>query len=678
MEQEPPVSSTEAQEASRQSEDEDEKHTQANKLFQTGVMLLYGRRKSIEKAIKCIQRAITFVDSNHKYWQFLGEAYYQRGSLNPAINCFKKSLDLVAGEDPFLDEAERARRRADSTYSKLRMSDIRLSVGHLDEAASSYNDIILTEPNDVAALIGLSKTKLQLARNGFSAGLVKTGLSHCMESLGFAVRAIKLCPYLCLTWKLASDCCLIQFVYGQRSESGCEHIRQFPTIDDRTLVVTRKNCVDLSVQFLCKALGIDPFQKSACLWHNLGISLYFKSTLAVKPPERNELLRRSLNCLVKALDLDRNNSQIKNSVGVVAFSLNLLISAQNFLVKSIQTNMSTSEIQFSNLGYMYLQKGEFRLAEVAFSRCQAEEPLYPRSWLGNALIDEQNNIDNTSYLRHCHKLENNYESQLMFATKIASLPYTEDTSKDLINALDCMKRMINYDVNSLEANNTLGILYERCNYRDQARACFETAYSISPQDTRVIFNKLRHISILDHCYQLNSNSVDAEFIKSTEKLINRGNREHLLNYIYYLFKNGDYKNVNSSMTNYLNKLPQEEIRSKVNGQILLGLAAKADGGDFKCWLFKNIIDLENKICIEAVINLLCLLLFGVNTKDGQLVDQVSNDLSNQLLCYLSTRKVSFPSLFHSFEGYWIRLAILCSTLCLKVSYTISWNKSLKI
>lgn len=646
---------------------------QANKLFQTGVMLIYGKRKSVDKAIKCIQKAITFNDLDYKYWQFLGEAYYQRGSLNPAINCFIKSLKLAESSANH-DEIDEKRRHADCIYSRLRMSDIRLSVGHWDEAAAGYRDIIVIDPDNVAALVGLSKTELQIAKNSFSSGLVRLGHSHCMTALRYALKAIKLSPHLCLTWKLASDCCLVQFVYGQRGKYATKIDEQFPsaTDDDETqIIIDRKTCIQLAQQLLCKAIDIEPFQDSGCLWHNLGISLYLKSTITEKPTERENLLRKSLKCLLKALDNDRNNSQVKSSIGVVAFNLNFLNTAQTFVIKSIQSNMSTSEIQFSNLGYIYLQKGEFRLADVAFSRCQAEEPLYSRSWLGNALLNEQNNVDNLSHLRHCHRLENNYESQLMYATKITSLPQSEEYKKDLINALDCMRRIINYDEQSLEANNTLGLLYERCHFNSLAISSFDKAHCISSHDSRVIFNKLRqHISTRS-CFSLNDHlQLDTEFIKAAERLANGGNREYLLNFIYYLFVNGDYGGVNSKMSRFMDKLPQNDIRKKISAQILLGLAAKAEGRDFKSWLFKNVIDSEELICIEVVVNLSCLMLLGALTNDIQLVEQTSSDLGKHLLGYISTRSVQFIDLFYSIEGYWIRSAIFYSIFCTKVSSNV--------
>lgn len=643
-------------------EEQDPKLAQANKLFQTGVMLIYGKRKSVDKAIKCVQKAITLNDSDYKYWQLLGEAYYQRGSLNPSINCFMKSLALAENE-----QTGEKRVQADCTYSQLRMSDIRLSVTHLDEASAGYSGIISSDPKNVAALIGLSKVELMKSRHSFSSGLVISGHSHCMTALKYALEATKLSPNLCLTWKLASDCCITQFVYGQRGSYVSKIDIVFPGSDDDGLLIDRTTCIELAQQFLCKALAIEPFQESGCLWHNLGVSLYLKSTIVRDPTEKRLLLRRSLKCLFKALDNDRDNSQVRNSVGVVTFNLNCLNSAQNFIIKSIQTNMSTSEIQFSNLGYIYLQKGEYRLATTAFSRCQAEEPLYCRSWLGNAILNEQNNIDNLSYLRHCHRLENNYESQVMYATKITSLPMSAEYSKDLVNALDSMKRIINYDRSSLEVVNTLGLLYERCNYHEQAHICFEKANRLNQQDSRVILNRLRqHDAMASGCAISPdaSSRIDTDFIKAAEKLANGNNREYLLNFIYYLFRNQDYVGVNSRMTKVIEKLGQSEVNNKIGAQVVLALAAKASGDDFKSWLFKNIIDSENVICVESLINLLSLIIFGSTTNDQQLMEQVSTDLSKYLIVYLSTKRVQFADFLQSSEGFWTRFTLISSIFCL--------------
>lgn len=548
------------------------------------------------------------------------------------------------------------------------MSDIRLSVSHLDKASLGYSDIVASDPDNVAALVGLSKAELLRARNNFSSGLVKAGHSHCMNALSFALRATKLSPYLCLTWKLAADCCLTQFICGQRGSFSTKINVQFPGSDQDGLIINRFTCIEIAQQFLCKALAIEPFQESGCLWHNLGISLYLKSTLIAESKEREALLKRSLKCLFNALNYDRDNSQVRNSIGIVAFNLNYLNSAQNFIIKSIQTNLSTSEKQFSNLGYIYLQKGEYRLASVAFSRCQAEEPLYCRSWLGNALLNEQNNLDNLSFLRHCHKLENNYESQVMYASKVTSLPFTEEYERDLVSALDCMRRIVNYDECSLEVKNTLGLLYERCKYQDQARLCFEEAYNIAPQDSRVIFNRLRQHRAPESCSITTdqATTIDVDFIKSAERLASSGNnREYILNFIYYLFNNRDYKGINSRMTKLIDKFRQDDIKDKIGAQVLLALTAKSEGNDFKSWLFKNVIDSEDIICVESLINMLCLMILGSVTDDHQLVEQTSNYIAKYLLAYISTKTIQFTNLFYSIEGFWTRLVLISSIFCLR-------------
>jgi len=644
----------------------DPRIAQADKLFQTGVMLIFSQKKSVDKSIKCIQKAITLVDDDYRYWQILGEAYYQRGSLNPSINCFMKSLDL-AEKRAISNDDERIRISADNTYSRLRMSDIRLSVAHLDEAIAGYSEIIANDPDNVAALIGLAKAKLQVARNCFSSTLVKTGHTYCMEALKYALLATKLKPNLALTWKLASDCCLIQFIYGQRGDFSAEIMIDFPGCEqDKRLVINRYTCIDLAQQFLSKALGIKSYEDSACLWHNLGMSLYLKSKLT--GGDSNELLTRSLKCLLKALDCDRTNSQIRNSIGIVSFHLNYLNVAQSFLIKSIRANLSTSEIQFSNLGYIYLQKGEYRLANVAFNRCQAEEPLYCRSWLGHALIKDAHNVDNLLILRHCTKLDSNYESKMLYATKVTSLPQRIEYRSDVVNALECTRNFLNYDHKSLETLNNLGILHEQSNHLQRAKELYEAALEVCPRESRIIFNRLRQHCVCSECVSQEASrksKTNLEFINQAEKIaLGSNNREYILNYIYYLFNNGDNKTFSSVMARLISKLPQDDVRNKIGAQLLLGLKENGDGGDFKSWLFKNIIDSEGIYCLESLINMHTMLLLGVIGGESELVKQISVDLAKYLIGYITTTNLTLLKLCGTVEGFWIHLIMLSSMFCL--------------
>lgn len=640
---------------------------QADRLLNVGITLIE-QKKSIDKAIKCIQKAITLNDSQYKYWQYLGEAYFQRGSLNPAINCFIKSLKLAENDD-LNDENEIKIREDDNIHSRLRMSDIRLLVGHLDEAAAGYSEIISRDPNNVDALIGLSKTELQISRDDFSFGLVKSGHSHCIKSLSLILRAIMIRPTLCHAWKLASDCCLTQFTQGQRGSFESKITEGFPGTDAESLWINRGSCVELAQKFLCKSLELENNPDSVVpLWHNIGLCLYFRAMMNLESNERRIMLRRSIKCLLKALKYDRNNSLIRNSLGVVAYRLNLFNSSQSFIIKSIQTSFDSAEIQFSNLGYIYLQSNELTKASAAFVRCQAEDPLYSRSWLGSAIVNENLGMDNLSLLRHCHRLGNNYESQLKFASRIVSLSPDSSFKKDLIDALDCMTRIINYDDRLIEAINVLGLLYERSNHQEQAQLCFDRAYSINPQDPRLIFNKLRqHNASKQGCPSGNLiPELDTEFIKVAEKLSNSASRDYMLNFIYYLFKNNDFKAVDSKITRLLDRFQNTlNIVAKTNAQILLGLAANKVGGDFKSWFFKNIIDLENMVAIETVINLTCLMLVGCSSGDQQLVDRISGDLAKHILLFTSHQAKQFDDLYKSQQGFWLRMAMFSSIFCLE-------------
>lgn len=637
--------------------------TQAETLFKTGVNLIE-QKKSIDKAIKCIQRAIRLNDSNYRYWQYLGEAYFLRGSLNPAINCFKKSLDLAE-----LQQDRTQTWEADTIRSRLGMSDIRLSVAHLDEAASGYSEIIEKHPDNVIAILGLSKTELEMSKRRFSSGLVKSGHTHCMKALNLVIRAIQIEPNQCVSWKLASDCCLLQFTRGQRGFFEAKIEQKFPGSPDGPFLIDRVTCIGLAQRFLCKAVEIEDPKRSASLWHNLGLCLYFKSKVSKERDEQVTLLKRSIKCLLKALKHDRNNSLVRNSLGVVAFDLNLPNLGQSFIIKSIQSSFTSAEMQFSNLGYIYLHIGDHTKARVAFERCQAEDPLYSRSWLGISMVNEHLGLDNLSQLRHCHRLGNLYESQLKFASKVVGLPHIDEFKKDVVDALDCMQRIIHYDSRFIEALNILGLIFERCRFFSQAKESFDTAYTFSPNNPKIIFNRLRQQDNLNQgCWFEDGEKIDrSDLIKKAEELARAENRDYALNYIYYLFKNCDFNSVSAELTRLLNKIDQDEFPIKASVQILLGLAASKQEGDSKSWFFKNILDSSSINCIESVINLTCLMLTASAAGDQQVVDNIGDELAKNLMMFCSNTTTKFETLFYSKEGFWLRLALFGSIFSLKVS-----------
>lgn len=647
----------------------DEDLIQANKLFETALMLLEQKRP-IDKAIKCIQKAITLDDKNYRYWQLLGEAYFHRGSLNPSINSFIKSQNLALQEETE-DEDELQAKEFACTHSKLRMSDIRLQAGHLDEAATGYTEIIATNPDHVDALMGLSKTNLARSKQNFSQGLVKSGHVYCMQALTLVLKAIRHANQVSEAWQLASDCCLTQFVAGQRGQFETKLNEELPDSDQGGVIIINKwTCIELAQKFLCKALENAEPSQSHKLWHNIGNCLYFRA-LMIKADDkstRDMLLTRAIKSYLKALDLDRNSSQIRNSIGIASYHLGLKNIAQSFLIKSIHTDVNTSEIQYSNLGYIYLNENELDKASAAFDRCQAEEPIYPRSWLGKSLVYEKIAVDNLSYLRHCHRLGNNYDSQLKFASKIVSLPDSNKHSKDKVDALDCMRRIINYDDKSALVWNTLGLIYERSGFINDARRCFELANAIEPINDKIVMNRIRQ-TYNNECYsdhnETNQGKIDC--IKRSQELADE-QAVFLQNFIYYLFKNGDYRLVESKLLQLLNgitKQPgQEDIVALASTRMLLGLA-KHKINQNSCLFQTNVEPLSRTKSIESVINLTIMMIISCKIDDMQYQKKLANELTSALQIYIESKSQQFDDTFYSKDGYWIKMALFSSIFCLQ-------------
>lgn len=642
---------------------------QAKKLYDSGLKLLESKKRCPDKVIKCLQKAIALDDSKYTYWLLLGEAYYLRGSRNPAVNCFVKALFLADFDASTTDE-ELKKKQADCTHARLRMSDIRFSAGQLEEAAIGYQEIIVREPCNVDALLGLSRTELELCKRDFSSSIVISGHKHCMEALKLSIRATKLNSRLLSGWTLALDCCLTQLIHGQRGDFTTDIKETIPDLDGKaSSVMDKKSCIELTLQLLCKSIAIEDPTKSSHLWHKLGICLFLKSSLYKEGSiDSTTLLKKSVKCLLKALSLDRNSSQIKNSLGVVSFHLNLLSTSQSFLIKSIQANQTTSEIQFSNLGFILLSKQDYNKAGSVFVRSQAEEPRFSQSWLGAAIINEHIGSDNSLYLRHCHRLGNNYDAQLMFATKAASLSLSGDKKRDLISALDCMKKIINYDDQSTIALNTLGLVLESSGDQKQAKDYFEAAYKISPQEPKIIFNKLRHHLADKSCCLIGADfqqNIEYNFIQDAERLANSGERGYMVNFLYYLFKNEDFRDLTSKLTKFIDKSLRHDVHDKASAQTILSLVAKQDRKNFKDLLLKNVIELQGSKSIEIVVNLSCLMVLAAGAKEQKLVENHSTQLSESILKFISSTLIGFDQVFQSREGFWIRLSLFSSLFCLQ-------------
>lgn len=658
--------------------------TQANKLYETALMLME-QKKPIDKAIKCLQKAITLDDNNYRYWQLLGEAYFHRGSLNPSINCFVKSQQLaLLDENDEDDEDEKQSKEFACTHSKLRMSDIRLQAGHFDEAATGYSEIISNYPDHVDALMGLSKTNLILSKQDFSRGLVKSGHIRCMRALTLVLQAIKYSTDQNTTesWELASDCCITQYIQGQRddyfearlnAESLPIKSDQDKNEDDSAIIlINRKSCLELAQKFLCKALEQAEPAKSFTLWHNIGICLYFRALMTNDDSEKKAMLIRAIKCYLKALDQDRTSSHIRNSIGLAAIHLKLLDIGQSFLIKSIQTNFSTSEVQFSNLGYVYLNENNIELANVAFDRCQAEEPLYSRSWLGKALINQRMGIDNLSYLRHCHRLGNNYESQLKYATKVINWLGSHEHQRDVVGALDCMTRIINYDCRCLEALNTLGLIYESCGYQNEAHSCYMSALKIEPNNHDVMFNMIRTMKASGSCFESDdvSDNDSSKFINEVDKLARR-NDEHLMNYFLFLLRNQQYAKLEFYMTSSLNSISKSDTTTMANFKMISALTRHRlpsyEKGTSLELFVRNINELENFTCSEPLINITCLMILATSLKKQiEYEPLIRKHLTSKIWDYIySWKGQQFNKIFYSNYGYWIKMALLSSIFCLQ-------------
>ena len=236
------------------------------------------------------------------------------------------------------------------------------------------------------------------------------------------------------------------------------------------------NTILIGIKNTNRALAIN--SDSQYYWHHLGI--FYWHLYQATGEKRNQL--KSIQALLNSIKLNPRNANVWNTLGVIAGD-HLSVS-QHCLLNSIKLCAATTEMQWSNLGVVYMKDAAlcvnleddliFR-AHKCFNESQAQNPNYVNCWIGQALIAENVNHSSTlDLLRHCNSLKYHPIPTVCFAYHL--LLDTNPNQPDLFNlAIDHMRIYTQKKANDPLALNLLGCLYERQGYRRTAYELFERA-----------------------------------------------------------------------------------------------------------------------------------------------------------------------------------------------------------
>uniref|UniRef100_A0A8C1L6H1 Tetratricopeptide repeat domain 37 n=1 Tax=Cyprinus carpio TaxID=7962 RepID=A0A8C1L6H1_CYPCA len=360
-----------------------------------------------QQAIADLQAALRADPQDWVCWECLGEAYLNRRSFTAALKAFDKAHTL----------------QPTSIYSLYQTAAIKQILGRFKEAAAEYRQI-LEQEDYVPALKGLGECLLALARSALDDYLDGRAVDLIQNAIHYLFRALKQRPDLSCLWKLLGDACTTsRTVSPNRAKVlvpgalyGMDPLDQGHTLDQRQLLTLGERCFG-------RALKLMP--EAPSLWCDLGLNYYHQSRLlnCLNPEEDQQpLLEKAMQCVKKAIMLDSANHTYWNALGVVSMAKGIenFALAQHSFIKSVKAE-SNNVVAWTNLGALYLKKGNIELSHEAFKIAQSLEPLYVNCWIGQALIAESvGSYDTMDLFRHTTELSTHTEGVKGYAYWVCS------------------------------------------------------------------------------------------------------------------------------------------------------------------------------------------------------------------------------------------------------------------
>lgn len=163
--------------------------------------------------------------------------------------------------------------------------------------------------------------------------------------------------------------------------------------------------------------------KDSNLWYDISLCNYY--TGVIFPEEAKSKFDLAIRSCSKSLKLQSNMWKSWNLLGVLNASktvdnLNL---AQHCFIKALNIERKSAMV-WVNLGSLYLELEEVKLANESFLSAQHADPNYLCGWMGQAMIGETLCVDELEVMdlfRHCTQLDFHVESALGYAYWVCSI-----------------------------------------------------------------------------------------------------------------------------------------------------------------------------------------------------------------------------------------------------------------
>ncbi|KAG6011065.1 hypothetical protein E4U21_000096 [Claviceps maximensis] len=365
-------------------------------------------KQDFHKAIVSFQAALRLSPNDYHSWVGLGESYHNSGRFIAATKAIlnAQSLEHQVGADV----------AADTWFTKYMLGNIKRELGQYDESIASYQDVIVTHPEEQGVIIALMQTMVENALASVEKGLFGKAVQLGIEVIEFACATPGDVKQLFNFWKsLAEATSIFCSVQSRVADLPSEQLKSllssgdqqayelFATVDKvGTDVVYAQGLYPQDEQvgidvtrvlhatiLSCKQaihVSVGDIHAQAVAHYNLGWAEYRAHTClpASLRKKSNNYLKASVRAFKRAIELESGNPDFWNALGVITAEINPRVS-QHAFVRSLHLN-ERSPVAWTNFGVVALLSGDFTLAKEAFTRGQSADPEYTHAWLGQGLI----------------------------------------------------------------------------------------------------------------------------------------------------------------------------------------------------------------------------------------------------------------------------------------------------
>ncbi|KAJ3416287.1 Tetratricopeptide repeat protein 37 [Chytridiales sp. JEL 0842] len=363
-------------------------------------------------AIAAFQSSLRCDVKDHLAWQGLAEAYVKEGKYIAALRALERARDLMphAFEHTFLS------------------ATVKHQLGLLSNALTDYNASIKAAADagivHLPSVLGLAKVYVSKAKESFENGSYGMLVVSLCDGIYTCLKGLKRYPdSISLLQVMGESSFLFRmlpkgFVFAEDITKRLhEEYQVFVDIDSHgkydwmtTQSSDTLECV-LSLASICfyRCLRLTQQDKSQAenavpsLLHDLSLALFYRyENLKGQGNQNDALLNFALSSVSSALHSDPLNPSYWNTLAKFTLFIKPSI-CQHALIRSLELNPKAVATSL-NLGFLYLQYGDFELAQSAFERAQIIDPEACETWIGMAFTNADRNINETyAHLQHAYE-----------------------------------------------------------------------------------------------------------------------------------------------------------------------------------------------------------------------------------------------------------------------------------